>query len=257
MQVDLLFDPFGARWADVRNGAVAAEAAGFAGVWLYDHLAGSAHGAPDVLECWTTLTAIAALVPRIAIGPLVLNVANRDAGVLGVMAATLQQVSEGRLLLGLGAGGGMDTPYAAEQQALGRQVLPDRARRGAVEGAITLLRQVWSGMVGGVGGFLRPVPPPPIIIGAFGPKLAEVAGRLGDGINVPAGPGLPRLIEEARQARARAGRAAGGFVVTASGQPSAKERDRLANAGVDRMIVFVRPPYIDGIDRARRTLFSR
>jgi len=71
-------------------------------VWLYDHLAGSVHGRDWVLECWTTLTAIAATVPRIMVGPLVLNVANRPAGTLAVMAATLQELSGGRLLLGIG-----------------------------------------------------------------------------------------------------------------------------------------------------------
>ena len=116
MQIDLLIDPFGATWQDVREGAIAAEGEGFDGVWLYDHLAGSVHGQQRVLECWTTLTAIAATVPRIAIGPMVLNVANRHPGTLAVMAATLQEVSGGRLLLGLGAGGGPHTPYAAEQE---------------------------------------------------------------------------------------------------------------------------------------------
>ena len=136
MFIDVLFDPFDAQWSDVRDGAVAAEEAGFDGLWLYDHLAGSVHGATRVLECWTTLTAIAAAVPRLAIGPLVLNVANRDPGTLAVMAATLQEVSGGRLLLGLGAGGGNDTPYAAEQEALGRAVAGARIRRQAVEDAI-------------------------------------------------------------------------------------------------------------------------
>src|SRR5579862_3378585 len=133
MLIDLLFDPFGVSWRDVREGAIAAEGEGFDGVWLYDHLAGSVHRERHVLESWTTLTAIAAVVPRIAIGPMVLNVANRDPGTLAVMAATLQEVSEGRLLLGLGAGGGLDTPYASEQHALGRSVLGDVKRRTAVE----------------------------------------------------------------------------------------------------------------------------
>ena len=124
----------------MRAGAVAAEAAGLDGVWLYDHLAGSVHGASRVLECWTTLTALAASVPRIAIGPMVLNVANRDAGTLAVMAATLQEVSGGRLLLGLGAGGGVGTPYAAEQLALGRAVPGDVTRRRWVDEAVTMLR---------------------------------------------------------------------------------------------------------------------
>src|ERR1700722_17545575 len=205
MKIDLLFDPFGATWSDVREAATAAEGEGFDGGWLYDHLAGSVRGESRVLEAWTTLTAIAATVPRIAIGPMVLNVANRPAGTLGVMAATLQEVSEGRLLLGLGAGGGRETPYAAEQRAFDRPVAGDAVRREAVEAAVVTLRSVWSGQVGGVGGFLRPDPPPPIIIGGFGPKMAELAGRIADGMNVPGGPGLARLVDVARDARSGAG----------------------------------------------------
>jgi alkanesulfonate monooxygenase SsuD/methylene tetrahydromethanopterin reductase-like flavin-dependent oxidoreductase (luciferase family) len=243
--VDLLFDPFGGRWGDLVAGALAGEQAGFDGVWLYDHLAGSVHRADRVLECWTTLAALAATVPRIALGPLVLNVANRDPGVVGVMAATLQEVSGGRLFLGLGAGGGQGTPYTAEQLALGRIVGSDTTRRRAVEEAVAKIRQVWSGTVGEVGGFLRPEPPPPIIIGGFGPKMADLAGRVGDGINVPGGPALTRLVAIALEACERSGRDPAGFLVTASG-----ERRRLEAAGVHRMIVPVRPPYADGVRRA-------
>ena len=155
MKIDLLFDPFGASWHDIQEGAIAAEGEGFDGVWLYDHLAGSVHGQQRVLECWTTLTAIAATVPRIALGPMVLNVANRHPGTLGVMAATLQEVSGGRLLLGLGAGGGRHTPYAAEQQVFGRPVLGDTARRAALEAAVATIRSVWTGTIDGVGSCVR------------------------------------------------------------------------------------------------------
>jgi alkanesulfonate monooxygenase SsuD/methylene tetrahydromethanopterin reductase-like flavin-dependent oxidoreductase (luciferase family) len=250
VHVDALFDPFGGRWTDVRAGARAAEQAGFDAVWLYDHLAGSVHREQRVLECWTTLTAIAALVPRIMIGPLVLNVANRDPATLAVMAATLQEVSEGRLLLGLGAGGGVDTPYAVEQEALGRRVAGDRVRRGVVEDAIATVRAVWTGTVAGVSGYPRPNPPPPIIIGGFGPKMAELAGRLADGMNAPAGPHLRDLIAVARAAHARAGRDPASFTVTASGRPSPRDRDQLRELGVDRLIVYIGPPYTDGVDHA-------
>jgi len=250
--VDVLFDPFEGSWADVRAGALAAEQAGFDGVWLYDHLAGSVHSASRVLECWTTLTAIAAVVPRIAIGPLVLNVANRDAGTLAVMAATLQEMSGGRLLLGLGAGGGRDTPYAAEQLALGRRVPGDRARRRWVEDAVGRVREVWTGASGGAAGFLRPQPPPPIIIGGFGPKMAELAGRAGDGINAPGGPSVGKLIEIAREAHARAGRDPDTFVVTASAGP--RGHQRLADLGVSRVIIFVKAPYVDGVAQVHAAL---
>jgi alkanesulfonate monooxygenase SsuD/methylene tetrahydromethanopterin reductase-like flavin-dependent oxidoreductase (luciferase family) len=254
VHVDLLFDPFGGRWDDVHAGASAAEAAGFGGIWLYDHLAGSVHGQSRVLECWTTLTAIAASVPRIAIGPLVLNVANRDPGVLAVMAATLQEVSGGRLLLGLGAGGGRDTPYAAEQEALGRHVPGAAARRLALEHGVSQLRSVWTGATGGAAGFLRPDPNPPVIIGGFGPKMAELAGRVGDGMNTPGGPHARELIAIAREAHEKSGRDPGSFVVTVSARPSRREMERLGELGVSRVISFVPSPYTDGVARAQDAL---
>jgi alkanesulfonate monooxygenase SsuD/methylene tetrahydromethanopterin reductase-like flavin-dependent oxidoreductase (luciferase family) len=254
VQVDLLFDPFGGRWEDLRDAAALAEGAGFDGVWLYDHLAGSAHGAPHVLECWTILSALAAAVPRLALGSLVLNVANRDAGTLAVMAATLQEVSAGRLLLGIGAGGGMGTPYAGEQLALGREVPGDAARRGAVEATVATLRRVWSGATGGASGFLRPDPPPPVIVGGFGPKMAELAGRLGDGINVPPGPSLARLIDIAREAHVRRGRDPAALLVTTSGSPT---DERLARLGVDRVITMIRSPYTAAVGRLADTVGRR
>lgn len=169
MHVDVLFDPFGARWTDVRDGAVAAESAGLDGVCLYDHLAGSVHRERHVLECWTTLTAIAASVPRIS-------------------------------------------------------------------------------------RFLRPDPPPPVIVGGFGPKMAELAGRVGDGMNAPAGPNLGGLVKIGRQAYARSGRDADRFIVTTSGRPSSGERERLLDLGVDRLIVYVAPPYRDGVARVQEAL---
>src|SRR5260370_40505948 len=122
MEVDLLLAPFGARWTEVRDAAIAAAAAGFTGIWVFDHLDGQVYNVVHVLECWTLLTAVAAVVPDIAVGPLVLNVANRDPALLAAMAATLQDVSGGRLLLGLGAGGGVGAAYLREQEAIGRTV---------------------------------------------------------------------------------------------------------------------------------------
>lgn len=132
VKIDVLVDPFGARWSDVRALAQRAEEGGFDGIWTWDHLAGSVHRTDRVLEAWTVLSAVAAGTDRLTVGPMVLNVANRDAGTLAVMAATLQEVSAGRLLLGLGAGGGVSTPYASEQRAFGRDVGPDPVRRGHV-----------------------------------------------------------------------------------------------------------------------------
>jgi alkanesulfonate monooxygenase SsuD/methylene tetrahydromethanopterin reductase-like flavin-dependent oxidoreductase (luciferase family) len=247
MKVDVLFDPFNGRWEDLREAAFEAERAGFDGVWVYDHLAGSVHRAPNVLECWTTLVALATSVPRLTVGPLVLNAANRDPGTLAVAAATLQEVSGGRLLLGLGAGGGRATPYAAEQRALGRSVPGDRRRRRSLEALVATLHQVWSGTVGGVEGFLIPRPEPPIVIGGFGPKMAELAGRIGEGINAPGGPSLASLVDIARTAHAAAGHEPDDFMVTTSASPGALDRDRLSAIGVNRVILMAQPPYTTAV----------
>jgi alkanesulfonate monooxygenase SsuD/methylene tetrahydromethanopterin reductase-like flavin-dependent oxidoreductase (luciferase family) len=249
MDVDVLLDGFGTRWTDVRDAAQAAEAAGLDGVWLNDHLSGMVQGATHVLECWTVLSALASTVPRVVLGPLVLNVANRDAGTLAVMAATLQEVSGGRLVLGIGAGGRSGTVYGLEQEALGHSVASDPERRRAVERTVETLRQVWSGGATGKAGFLTPTPLPPILIAALGPKMAELAGRIGDGICVRAGAKLPELATIAREAHERAGRDPHQFLLVASLGSVPEQTRQWAELDVDRLIVYVAPPFADGIRR--------
>src|SRR5438034_9206520 len=126
-----------ARYRDMRAAALAAEESGFDGLWTWDHLRDpDGAGEPGVPEAWTVLTALAEVTRRIALGPLVLNVANRHPGVLANMAATLQAVSGGRLLLGLGAGGSRGTPYAAEQAAIGQSGERNKIRAEHVVQAI-------------------------------------------------------------------------------------------------------------------------
>ncbi len=243
MRTDVLLIPFGATFRELRDGARRAEEAGYDGVWLWDHLRGGGEAGPaPVPECWTVLSALAEATSRVTLGPLVLNVANRHPGVLANMAATLQEASGGRLLLGLGAGGSRATPYADEQLALGRAVGTDTERRRELEAAIQQIRALWSG---DPPGFLRPSPAPPIIVGGFGPRMAELAGRLADGFNAPAGhPQFLELVTLARRAHAESGRttpfqisAFGGFPGTEAG------RKRLTGLGVERLILLVQPPF--------------
>jgi alkanesulfonate monooxygenase SsuD/methylene tetrahydromethanopterin reductase-like flavin-dependent oxidoreductase (luciferase family) len=241
MHVDLLLDPFGARWEDVRAAAVLAEELGYGGVWLWDHLAGSTHRAPHVLESWTVLSALAVATERLMLGPLVLNNANRDPALVAIMAATFQDVSGGRLLLGLGAGGNRTTPYGAEQVAFGREVGRDPERRAQLEDGIATIRSVWSGAHGGSSGYLVPQPRPPIVIGAFGPKTAALAGRAGDGINVMLG--MRELVDEAREARAAAGLDPSTLLVTLNAELSARSLDAARAAGADRAICYLPVPY--------------
>src|SRR5262249_22881341 len=104
LHIDVLLDCFGAAWDDVRDAALAAADAGFDAIWVFDHVDGRVYDAPYVLEAWTVLSALAVVVPDVMLGPMVLNVANRPPGILAAMVATLQHVSGGRVLLGLGAG---------------------------------------------------------------------------------------------------------------------------------------------------------
>jgi alkanesulfonate monooxygenase SsuD/methylene tetrahydromethanopterin reductase-like flavin-dependent oxidoreductase (luciferase family) len=260
LHVDLLLDPFGARWPDVRDAAGAAADAGFDGIWTYDHVDGHVYGAPDVLEGWTVLSALAAVVPDVMVGPMVLNVANRHPGVLAPMAATLQDVSGGRLVLGLGAGARPGTPYAREQEAIGRPVLTDSERRTQVEGCVGELRRLWR-----TPGFLRPEREPPVVIAAFGPKMAELAGRIGDGINVRATlPALGALLTIARHAYVESGRGPDRFLVTVFTEfdehwfaVDSPRRADLVALGVDRLVLSLGSPFDRGRIAAARRLLAR
>jgi alkanesulfonate monooxygenase SsuD/methylene tetrahydromethanopterin reductase-like flavin-dependent oxidoreductase (luciferase family) len=277
VKTDLLLMPMGARYTEMRAAAVAAEEAGFDGLWTWDHLRDPDGGpASFVPEAWTTLTGLAEATRRVALGPLVLNVGMRQPGVLANMAATLQQVSGGRLLLGIGAGGSRSTPYAVEQQAIGMAVEPDAVRAARVAEACQVLRRLWAGdrsdfagthyRLARPDGFLRPESPPPIVVGGFGPRMAGIAGRWADGFNMPARhPQLAELIGVARDAHAKAGNDPSRFLVTvfaglADGWLSAGASPRagLEALGVARLILLVPPPYdLARIRAAGRLLPSR
>jgi alkanesulfonate monooxygenase SsuD/methylene tetrahydromethanopterin reductase-like flavin-dependent oxidoreductase (luciferase family) len=262
VKTDLLLMPMGARYADMRRAAVTAEDAGFDGLWTWDHLRDPDGGAGSrVPEVWTVLSALAEVTRRVTLGPLVLNVNSRHPGILASMAATLQEISGGRLVLGLGAGGHRRLPYAVEHEALGIRVEPDRTRAERVAEAAQVMRRLWAGdessfsgahyQLERPSGFLRPDPPPPIVIGGFGPRMAAIAGRHADGFNTQAGhPQLAELIRIARDEHARAGRDSARFMATVFGglRDSYLRRDSPARAslermGVERLILLVEPPF--------------
>jgi alkanesulfonate monooxygenase SsuD/methylene tetrahydromethanopterin reductase-like flavin-dependent oxidoreductase (luciferase family) len=262
MKIDLLLIPVGARYPEMRAAARAAENAGYDGVWTWDHLRDPDEAAEaGVPEAWTTLTALAEATRRIALGPLVLNTGLRHPGLLANMAATLQQVSGGRLLLGLGAGAPRSMAYAREQEALGMTIPGDRLRAERVAETAQVLRRLWSGdpssfagtqfRLDRPSGYLRPDPPPPIIVGGFGPRMAAIAGRFGDGFNTQAmHPDLGGLGRVAREAHQASGRDPARFSLTVFAglgerwlRADTAERARLARLDVDRLILLTQPPY--------------
>ena len=261
MKTDLLLIPMGARWAEMRSAAMAVEEAGFDGLWTWDHLRDPDGDPAGVPECLTTLAALAQVTTRVTLGPLVLNVSSRHPGLLANMAATLQQISGGRLILGLGAGGSKQTPYAREQEALGLTVERDGVRAERVGEAAQVLRRLWSGdttsfagthyRLDRPAGYLRADPPPPIVIGGFGPRMAAIAGTHGDGFNTQARhPQLADLARIARDAHTASGREPARFSLSVFAglapawlRSDSESRATLTRHQVDRLILLIQPPY--------------
>ncbi len=180
----------GVPFAWVRDQARRLETAGYAGVAVWDHFVSRGVRSDPVLESWTTLSLLAGATSRLALMTFVLNVMNRHPAVLARMAATLQEGSGGRLILGLGIGG-----HPAEHAAYGIE-FPDAPERAArLEEAVAVLRALWGGGPVSLAGdhyplrdawaYPVPKPPPPIVIGAESRAGAVLAGRLGDGWTVP------------------------------------------------------------------------
>lgn len=92
-------------WTTLRAMALAAEEHGLDSVWGADHLIFRENGETEgIHECWTLLTAVAAITSRIEIGPLVLALPFRNPALTAKMAIELDEISGGRLILGVGCG---------------------------------------------------------------------------------------------------------------------------------------------------------
>jgi alkanesulfonate monooxygenase SsuD/methylene tetrahydromethanopterin reductase-like flavin-dependent oxidoreductase (luciferase family) len=169
-----------ARWPDLLVLARAAEQAGFDSLWMPDHLiyefppGEPTHG---IWEAWSLLAALAASTTRIKLGPLVACSGFRNPTLLAKSAHTLDEISDGRLVLGLGAG-----YHAFEYEAFG---YPYDERVGRFEEALEIVTGLLrTGSVDFRGRFyeareceLRPRPEgsPPILVGA----LAHASRMLG------------------------------------------------------------------------------
>jgi alkanesulfonate monooxygenase SsuD/methylene tetrahydromethanopterin reductase-like flavin-dependent oxidoreductase (luciferase family) len=162
------------------------DAAGYAGLWSWDHFVSRGDRTTPVLEAWTMLSAAAAVTGRATVGTFVANVMNRHPAVLARMAATLAAVSGGRFVLGIGIGG-----HPAEHEAYGIE-FPGAAERAArLREAIAVIRALWSGGPVSFDGaslhlieahaFPVPDPRPAILVGAGTPAGVRLAAGHGDG----------------------------------------------------------------------------
>lgn len=176
-----------ARWRDLLAMATRAEAVGFDSVWTSDHLVLRNPGEPThgVWECWTLLGALAATTVRVAIGSQVTAASFRNPGLLARMADTVEEVSAGRLILGIGAG-----DHRADYEAFGFP-FGERFKRAAeyIPLLAELLRTGRSDHQGTYFQFndlempLRGPRPggPPLVVAAEGPRMLQLAAGSADG----------------------------------------------------------------------------
>jgi probable F420-dependent oxidoreductase len=161
-----------------------AEADGFDSIWLYDHLLYRSRPTRGIWESWTVLSALAEATQRVEIGSLVLCNSFRNPAILAKMATAADEVSQGRVILGIGAG--WNEP---EYQAFG---MPFDHRVDRLEEALQILRPLLrAGRVDFTGRYYQaldcenvPLGPrpegPPLMIGGEGPRLLRLAAQYGD-----------------------------------------------------------------------------
>ncbi|HEX2196962.1 MAG TPA: LLM class flavin-dependent oxidoreductase [Actinomycetota bacterium] len=183
-------------WTTVRECALTAERAGYASVWISDHLFldWGKYGGPSTpqasLECWTTMSALAAATSKVRIGSLTLCNDLRSPALLAKMAASLDLLSGGRVDVGLGAGW-----YEPEYRAAGIDFDSPATRIRRLGEAVEILGRLLAGEELTFDGehyqvqeaicLPRPQqsPRPPVWIGGKGDLLLRTAARVADGWN--------------------------------------------------------------------------
>jgi alkanesulfonate monooxygenase SsuD/methylene tetrahydromethanopterin reductase-like flavin-dependent oxidoreductase (luciferase family) len=162
----------------------------FDSAWFIDHLQ---FGDADMLEGFTALSYMAALHPQLKFGHTVLCQSFRNPALLAKMSATLQFLSGGRYLFGIGAGW-----HAEEYQAYGYDFPPAGIRVQQLEEALQIIIAMWTEKQANfTGAYYRvidaycepkPDPRPPIMVGAFKPKMLRLTARYADNWNVSSTP---------------------------------------------------------------------
>jgi probable F420-dependent oxidoreductase len=179
-------------YAAAKQAALQAESEGFYSVSMIDHFF-TPLGPPEtpVLECYTTLTAIAAVTERIRLTPCVTAVSFRTPPMLAKITSTLDHVSNGRLTLGLGAGWKPDECYAH-----GYPYPSNRERLDQLAEAISVIKAMWTQEEPSFQGTHfsidkaynnpRPVqkPCPPLMLGGSGSGLLKIAAAEADILNI-------------------------------------------------------------------------
>jgi probable F420-dependent oxidoreductase len=267
-------------WNDLKEMALAAEEGGLDSVWGADHLIFRSDGeTTGIHESWTLLTAVAAITSRVEIGPLVLALPFRNPALTAKMAAELDEVSGGRLILGIGCGWhepefdafGYPFDHRVSRFEEGLKILVPLLREGRVTFEGRYHRAVDAELRP------RPIRPngPPILIAGKQPRMLSLVAEYADQWNA-AWYGFPDRADELRERLDRlhgaldeAGRdpstltlTAGIFVAFDGAEPDAPERairgtqEQVADAlagyaelGISHLIAHVFPRTTDAVRR--------
>ncbi|SEG87520.1 probable F420-dependent oxidoreductase, Rv2161c family [Actinacidiphila yanglinensis] len=239
-----------------------AERLGFDLFALSDHL----HGDRATWEPWTALGFLAAATTRITLATDVLGLPYRAPAVLAKMAETLDRLSRGRLVLGLGTGG-----YEAEFAAFGLSTRSPGQKVAALDEAVQVITSLWQRPTTTFVGrhFAvhdariepRPAHRIPVWLGTYGPRALTVTGRLADGwlpslqrLGLAEASELRKTVRSAARAAGRdpdtltcacnvqvvmdSRRGAGGPVVAGSSQAVAEQLAALVRAGFTFPLLF-------------------
>jgi len=206
---------------------------------------------PDPLV-WNTF--VAAVTQRLVLGTAMIILPQRNPVVLAKIAASLDVLSGGRTILGVGLG------WMREEAIAVGTDFSARGRRA--DEYIEAMRALWTQPVASFHGETvdfdevkcnpRPTRPIPIHVGGHSAAAARRAGRLGDGfLPIAAGPDeLARLRAIVEDSARRAGRDPSAIEISCLGLPDEASAKAYADAGVDRMIVASHEPDVEGVERA-------
>jgi alkanesulfonate monooxygenase SsuD/methylene tetrahydromethanopterin reductase-like flavin-dependent oxidoreductase (luciferase family) len=196
-RISLVVPPVGA-WREQQRTYRRADDLGYDVVYTYDHLTHFTAPGQWLSEAFTTLTAAAAATSRIRLGTLVASAVLRSPVALARVAMTVQDITDGRLVLGLGMG----APDCALADHGRRETVGEMSARFAdvVRGYRAVLDGAtdWQGATTSFGGLATtPAPegvePPELVLAAHGPKALALAAQYADGWNTYGGPGTTEL----------------------------------------------------------------
>ncbi|MDP9231865.1 MAG: LLM class flavin-dependent oxidoreductase [Actinomycetota bacterium] len=225
MKIGLVLPLFSGDVERVLAFAARAEAAGYDGVFAFDHFfpPGAPSDRPSI-EAFSILAAVAASTRRISIGTLVTRASLRPAGLLAKLAVQLDDVSQGRLILGIGTGDPIDKP---EHDTFGLPYLEKAERREHLVETVQALKELFAGrpwmggeQVPAVAGPVLPLSPtpggPPVWIGGFADAVVRLAAEHADAWN-GWGMSIPEFAKKAHLLRERASQLGRGVEATWAG----------------------------------------